>query len=52
MPHECEEMFLDFIKVSSYGISKIQQIFLAKDHSYQFSGSGLLAQAVPLKVPQ
>ena len=52
IPHEYEEMFLDFIKVSSYVISKIQQIFLAKHHSYQFSGSGLLAQVVPLKVLQ
>ena len=43
---KCQKMYLNFIKVSSYIISKIQNIFPAKHHSYQFSGSGFLAQKV------
>ena len=45
-------MFLDFINISSYVLLKIQKIFPAKHHSYQFSGSGLLVWKVPLKVSQ
>ena len=49
---KCHEMFLDFIKVSSYVISKIQKTFAKQSISYQFSGFEFLAQMVPLKVLQ